>query len=104
MLRAEAGIGTQQVHEAAQHQARADQQQTSETHFADHQRAAQPEMPAVANGSAPPGAQAILHVCARGLQSRRQTEQNAGAQRDEQRKPENRGVDVNRVGARKTGR
>ena len=72
MFGTKAGVGAQQVHETAQHQAGANQQQAGQAYFAYHQGAAQPEMPAVAAGAASTGAQIILHIGAGCLQSRRQ--------------------------------
>jgi hypothetical protein len=78
MFGAEAGVGAQEVYEAAQHQAGADQEQAGETDFANHQGAAQPQMPAVGAGAAAAGAQAILHVGAGGLQRGCEAEEDAG--------------------------
>ena len=89
---------------AAQHQAGADQQQAGETHFAHHQDAAQPVMPRPLLAPRPPARKHLLHIGARGLQSGRQSEEHSGRQRDQQSKREHRGIDVDGIGARETGR
>jgi hypothetical protein len=50
-LRAEAGVGREQVPEAAQHEAGADQQHAREADFADHQHASQADVPGSGGGA-----------------------------------------------------
>jgi len=78
MFGAEAGVGAQEIHEAAQHQAGADQEQAGEPDFADHQGAAQAQMSAMGACAAAAGAQVVLHVGAGGLQRGCQAEKDAG--------------------------
>ena len=95
MVLLEAWIDVQLVQQAAQHQARADQQNARQAHFRDHQRIAQPALPPAADGGAPALLQALFRIGAGGLPCGSHAEENARRHSHQDRESQHRRADVN---------
>ena len=94
-LRLNAGIDTAQAREALQQQTGAGEQEQRERNFRDHEQTAQSMTQAAAGGSAAPAfVQRGLQIEPRSLKRWRETKEDAGDERDQNREAEHHAVEL----------
>ena len=101
-VRIEAGVDALQFQEAAEHQARSDQQHEGKGHLGHHHEVAQQPCTAERRIAAA-GAQQRRDAGPRGADCRRQSEQRGRHQRRQRGEPQYGGIDSNSVQARQAG-
>src|SRR5258707_14395921 len=100
MLGLKSRIGAQEIHETAQHESGADQEDTCQAHFRHHESIAKAKLTPAVGGASPTLVQGLSKIGSRGLQSRGESQQKSGRENDQQRESDHNSTHVNRISAR----